>query len=517
MGIPSYFRKLTATYKTIIQSVLPVKPHILCFDFNCLIYRCLNSPTLRPYPGDIDPYDADIWESELLKEVIHTVKEVWSVAGSPKHVYIAVDGVVPMAKIRQQRVRRFKSAWLSQESNSVSWDKNAITPGTLFMEKLTTSLQGLVKKQGVNWILSSVNEPGEGEHKLLAHLRKNPKGPIVIYGLDADLILLSMLLSEEITQPIWLLRERQEFESKGTVTVTVTAPAPAPAPTATHTTEYSFLDIQELKANVHVSNWMSCINYVTLMSLMGNDFIPHSLTHKLSEDGHACVITELLAMKESDTWLVDINGSLNVSVLKSIAARWAVEETERMYRTIEKKQKQAHRGILQGMSQSEGLPLLWNVEQKLLQGKRLRNNWRDLYWDWMHENINREYVYNEYVKGVQWVISYYLGKPVDTDWIYPYWIPPLWSDISRVSSMSVEKTTSTIPPTPHEQLAMVLPLHSWALVRDPQLKSLPILYPQGWPTSFTFFSAGRKWLWECEARIPIITAGRIRELLKPNN
>jgi len=498
MGIPSYFRKITTTYTHIVQKVLPVKANTLCFDFNCLIYRCLQSPTLRPFPGYTDPQDAELWESELLSEIVHTVKGVWAAAGSPQNVYIAVDGVVPMAKIRQQRVRRFKSAWLSQQEGKMSWDKNAITPGTLFMEKLTTSLNALVKKHP-KWILSSVNEPGEGEHKLLAFLRKSPllcKTPIVIYGLDADLILLSMILSEEISQHIWLMRERQEFEAQ-----------------TDEANEYSFLDIASLKEKVHVTNWMTCINYVTLMSLMGNDFLPHSMTHKLSDDGHACIMKELQTMTETEAWLVNTTGSLNLPVLKGIAGRWAVEETERMYRMIEKKQKQAHRGVLPGMNPLEALPLTWNVEQLLLQGKRLRDTWRQVYWSWMHETVQREDVCTEYVKGIQWILAYYLGKPVDTEWMYPYWIPPLWSDISRIASLPFDSAKEVIPPSPQEQLSMVLPLHSWGLVRDPALKRLPLLCPQAWPTSFTFFSAGRKWLWECEARIPVLTAGRIRDLL----
>jgi 5'-3' exonuclease len=496
MGIPSYFRKITTTYSHIVQRVLPLKANTLCFDFNCLIYRCLQSPTLRPFPG-YSADDADLWEDELLKEVAVAVKEVWTSAGSPPNVFIAVDGVVPMAKIRQQRVRRFKSAWLSQQEATVSWDKNAITPGTAFMDKLTVALQGLVKKHGSKWILSSVQEPGEGEHKLLAFLRRSPElaGPVIIYGLDADLILLSMISSEE-GKNIWLMRERQEFEggSQGP-----------------EGQQYSFLDIAALKEKVHVTSWITCLNYVTLMSLMGNDFLPHSMTHKLSDDGHSCIMKELLSMKETDAWLVNGTGTLNLAVLKGITGRWACEETERMYRMIEKKGK-AQRGALPS-NPMEALPLTWNVEKEMLQGKRLRDDWRSVYWSWMNENVNKEHVCKEYVKGIQWILAYYLGKPVDTEWMFPYWIPPLWGDLARLSSLPLESAHSSVPPSPQEQLAMVLPLQSWGLVRDKRLKTLPLLCPQAWPVSFGFFSAGRKWLWECEARIPTLTAGRIRDLL----
>lgn len=68
-------------------------------------------------------------------------------------------------------------------------------------------------------------------------------------------------------------------------------------------------------------------------------------------------------------------------------------------------------------------------------------------------------------------------------------------------------------PNGQEQLAMVLPLSSWALIRDPELRTLPVKCPQLWPLQFSFFSAGRKWLWECEALIPVLTAGRLRHIL----
>ena len=132
----------------------------------------------------------DDWESILFKEIERVVKEVWTTAGKPKKVLIAVDGVVPMAKIRQQRVRRFKSAWLRTNN---SWDTNAITPGTKFMEKLGTVLKSIGSK--LNWIISDVTEKGEGEHKIMQWLRKETiTGPVIVYGLDADLILLSMLI-----------------------------------------------------------------------------------------------------------------------------------------------------------------------------------------------------------------------------------------------------------------------------------------------------------------------------------
>jgi hypothetical protein len=54
------------------------------------------------------------------------------------------------------------------------------------------------------------------------------------------------------------------------------------------------------------------------------------------------------------------------------------------------------------------------------------------------------------------------------------------------------------------------------LVRDKNLKRLPLYAPHMWPQAFSFFSFGRKWLWECEARVPVLTAAKIRQYLRDN-
>jgi len=491
MGIPSYFRKIIQAHPGCVSSTPPVEAAALCFDFNCLIYRCIRAPSMPPFPEEIEEQRG--WEDALLNEVCKTVKEVWITAGKPSEVLIAVDGVVPMAKIRQQRVRRFKSAWLRGNAAIVAWDSNAITPGTEFMDRLNVALDSLAKEHR-GWIISGVREEGEGEHKIMHWLRATiPKKPVIIYGLDADLIVLSMLVSEEIGIPIWLLREKQEFGITEHIS---------------DIQEYSFMDITELKKKLFIVGYSMAINYVALMSLMGNDFLPHSLTHKLADDGHELVLRELRSM--TSKWQLVDAGALQVSVLKDIVLRWASEEDTRMMQMIQKKRKPG-RPVEDPM---ESLPLEWNVEAELMSGRDLHADWRKAYYRWMHPSVDIHHVCQEYIYGCQWILDYYMGRSsINVNWMYPYWIPPLWSDLSRYSGTIEKHTDINAPPTPEEQLAMVLPLSSWGLIRDIGLKKAPILSPQLWPSSFTFFSAGRKWLWECEARIPVVTAGRLRELL----
>ena len=115
MGIPSYFKRLLQTKKTILLRELPIKVDALAIDFNCIVYTCLRSSELSPYPGLEDEQKHIEWEDEVLSVVCKNLKEIWDSAGNPRNVYVAVDGVVPMAKIRQQRMRRFKSVWWAEK------------------------------------------------------------------------------------------------------------------------------------------------------------------------------------------------------------------------------------------------------------------------------------------------------------------------------------------------------------------------------------------------------------------
>jgi 5'-3' exonuclease len=202
MGIPSYFRHLLQRYPQLLKDADDkTRGNILLVDFNCLIYQCIRSDLMPIYTSDTRIE----WERALLQVVMEYTKKVWVAAGKPPNVFIGVDGVVPMAKIRQQRLRRFKSRWMAGAERAAGvrkpgeehWDTNAITPGTEFMEKLGLALRDLASKHS-GWTVSAADEAGEGEQKLMAWVRANREGlsekRVTVYGLDADLIVLSLII-----------------------------------------------------------------------------------------------------------------------------------------------------------------------------------------------------------------------------------------------------------------------------------------------------------------------------------
>lgn len=174
-------------------------------------------------------------EEDMMLEVFAYTERVVNMIRPRKLLMMAIDGVAPRAKMNQQRSRRFRSAMEAREKeeekqaaleewkamglpvtdeaaqSKKAWDSNAITPGTPFMTLLAESLRYWVTKKmnhdpgwkNLQVIISDASVPGEGEHKIMDHIRRqrshpehDPNTKHVIYGLDADLIMLSLATHE---------------------------------------------------------------------------------------------------------------------------------------------------------------------------------------------------------------------------------------------------------------------------------------------------------------------------------
>jgi len=103
------------------------------------------------------------------------------------------------------------------------WDSNVITPGTEFMRRLSLHVKRFVEERMASsreWgkiqvIFSDASIPGEGEHKIIEHVRLqraqmdyDPNMVHVLHGLDADLIMLALATHE---MNFYILREEVVF------------------------------------------------------------------------------------------------------------------------------------------------------------------------------------------------------------------------------------------------------------------------------------------------------------------
>lgn len=524
MGIPSYFKHILDRYRYLLRPV-DSKATTLLLDFNCLIYGCIRDSKMPAYTYETE----GAYESALIRIIKDYVVMLWNLSGRPSEVYLAVDGVVPMAKIKQQRLRRFKSVWMTAKEREFGvrapgeevWDTNSITPGTLFMEKLSVELLKLCTGR-TGWVLSGAEEEGEGEQKLMAWIRaKDPRWfegqTIFIYGLDADLIILSMLHATTVgSKAKWnLLREAQEFSGR---------PASSPFLLLNVSDFVPILFPNPAEREQHL------LDYVAGMCLLGNDFVPHSIGIHLKDGGHDRLTEELYRLHSTGKYLVskDLNGShltWNMSALLSIVSSWATTEEADIVHSFKQKSLQRQRPRNENerkMLPVSNLPIVWADENRIYSTSEsiLYDGWQGLYYMEQGETTpvraDIQSRCESYCTGLQWILDYYTGQaPVSKEWMYAWTYPPLWSDLEQYLLSGV-KPRNTItdgnPLKPQEQLTLVLPLESFRLIRDPALKSVPSRIPYFWPKTFGFTSLGKRMFWECPPKIPILTPARLRAL-----
>lgn len=233
MGVPALFRWLAKKYPKIVQPVVVesldgIDPEALLeganpngiefdnlyLDMNGIIHPCCN-----PQNGS-----APATEAEKMIAIFEYIDYILAMIRPRKLLYLAIDGVAPRAKMNQQRSRRFRAAKErmaalsdapssddAKESHKAAFDSNCITPGTQFMDLVAQSLRFYVAERlgrvsawrDLKVIVSDASVPGEGEHKIVDYIRRqrldpshDPNTQHVIYGLDADLIMLSMATHE---------------------------------------------------------------------------------------------------------------------------------------------------------------------------------------------------------------------------------------------------------------------------------------------------------------------------------
>jgi 5'-3' exonuclease len=493
MGIPSYYKRLVDTVKGLVSRKHPGKVNTLWMDFNCLIYHCLRRPDMPSYSGNKDE-----WEEIFLNEIIHYTKKVVAEVKPVDGVFIAIDGVVPMAKMRQQRMRRFKSASFSDKE---SWDTNAITPGTAFMEKLRYKLEALCSKNK-GWKVSSADEPGEGEHKIMDQWRKITDTELkvnAVYGLDADLVVLSLLNGKS---PTWLFREDVEMGEIKRDDV--------------GEEQFTWFSIDSLRDFITAGSTCKTSfirDYCFAMSFLGNDFLPSSLSFKMREDGHDRLLD--LLMSSDHKQLIDASGEINTANLFVFLNKLALVEDARILAFINKKNRQANMiGTETGFGENNW-PLAERAENILLSGNTLKSTWQKIYLEgFFGKGTQVEDICSSYLYGVNWIWNYYRGKPVCYNWQNNWHLAPLWKWLANTKMP--EMSGILVKPEdilPAEQLALVLPPRSWHLIRGAREKKLIELAPWLYPKHYTYTSIGKRYFWECEAEIPIPNILQVKAIL----
>ena len=210
MGVSGLLRNVLKSYPSVHLPApnSKVKVNYLFLDFNAFIYN-----TIHSFPKDIvynftKNTNSSKYEERLVELVIlNTLDLVNNIVQPNKLLYIAIDGPPPLAKMVQQRERRYKNPWMQKLMKKhspekvvegLTYDTNRITPGTRLMAMLNDKFTEAInagKFGNISVVFDGSNIAGEAEHKYLKIIEEIAAAPddiFVIFSGDGDAILLSL-------------------------------------------------------------------------------------------------------------------------------------------------------------------------------------------------------------------------------------------------------------------------------------------------------------------------------------
>ena len=545
MGIPLFFRYLVNNY----DNLLTKKTHIpqttnLYLDLNCAIHYCCRE-VLKDNP--FQRSKQSILEHKMILNVIKYIELLVDYAQPQELLFIAIDGPAPKAKMVQQRQRRFKKFYEKKHTEEIKnrhqdnddkteeWDTNAITPGTLFMNKLSVTLKKNViqnpKLKHLQIVISDSNIPGEGEHKLLQHMKEkqsqtDSEAINVIYGLDADLIMLC--ISSKLDR-ILLLREAVEFDNR------------------IHVKGYKFLYLQidKLKEALlyeimirmdrhHLSDEeksMILDDYIFFSFLLGNDFIPHTPALSIKHEGIDLILDLYTRYyDEMKTNLVNVElKKINHDFLKGMFRDLGMMEDSKLQGFIKKRNKKRPPNKHYDSAMDRELDLLnlypqFNREREIFINSG-ELDWRDRFYSeifLVKEQYEIDKICHKYIEGIFWNFQYYNYGCCSWEWNFPYSQPPSFQDIYQylhnfISNINHIEIPKVRPCKPYEQLLMVLPAQSKELL--PKTYQQLMVDPNSdiieyYPKSYDIETTHKYYLWECQPILPYIITNTIRDTVK---
>lgn len=533
MGIPYafqyYYNKYNCQNELMIdfEKLANLNINFLFFDYNSLIHPCAQQILSANHDKYILIENIDdrtnIIERDIIQNCLNytrlLINQVLNTKqrGQIKNVYITIDGVAPRSKMNQQRERRYKSEFFKAgESNKSSlWDSNKITPGTTFMKKIRESLDKFkTELTDIDCVISDSNDIGEGEHKIMkiiSGLSSNAR--VCIYGLDADLIMLSLMNCNY--DKIILIRDNSFnnnlSEAKKVIDYL----------NINHLRRYICNDMLELlekhkgvKPNaIDLHNLV--YDYVLMCFLLGNDFLEHIPSLSIKKHG-----IDIIMRAYINSWkgfhlinkehIHNLPYIINLHYLKDIM--YNLKNSEIYFFNNFK---------------LDSLALNEHANYEILEQKDNVSFYKDdfikfteenyksryyMYYDIKNEDINNACL--NYIEGLYWIFGYYIGHIHNNwTWYYRYNNVPFCSDIFEFlrktqfnSIIAYVKKSEYLKPsqvyTPIKQLFMVLPKSS--LIRILKEMNYPVenlehtlfLYDKFYPTKICVDLYNKKYLWQ---------------------
>lgn len=504
MGIPGLFAWLIKKYsKLLLKYELLQHTDILYIDANCLFHPVCNKLQTDP----------ECTEEKMIEGILKHLDDIIKLVNPTKLTFISVDGVPPMAKICQQRKRRYKTVMDEIARNQIKikhgkqiskWTGINITPGTLFMDKLDNAIVNHYKNNN-QIVYSSYHNEGEGEHKIMDHIKNNlDNSQIIIYGLDADLIILSLGLLIGKSTRIYLLRDNIGER-------------------------LSYLNINEIltKFNEEINSFtlinnQSDISYylndiIFISYFLGNDFLPRLPTLNVRKNGGDLLLDIYIKCYNNNLKkLINNDCSINVDMLIDIFRSLSNSEldyfkmnnykhTKYNFNNDYEKDLWVYDNLFDNSINKDIISIL-NIDD--IKFKYYAHYLKT--YEHQEETINE--LCKKYIDGLIWILEYYIKGCKNWEWYYPYDHAPFPSDlykflINNKNYIKYKKYKATKPIDIETQLLLVIPPQYKTILEMKNIKTEKIFNSlktvEQYPISFTLDTFDNDQYWQCSPNLSL--------------
>jgi 5'-3' exonuclease len=545
MGIPSYFSYIVKNHPEIIRRFskeLQQNPagdgefiiNNLYLDCNSIIYDAVHNTKFSDITSDSSKI--------IISKVISKIEEYIALIAPTTCVFIAFDGVAPLAKLDQQRERRYKSWYQSDITQKIMnlkkadiWNTTAITPGTVFMSELNKAIKNhfdeVARDSSLKYIISTSDEVGEGEHKLFEFIRENPElhdsnTRSIVYGLDADLIMLS-INHLPVCPNIYLFRETPHF---------IQSIDRSLEPDKTYLLDIPLL-VEQIKNEMsgfvgdgEESDGMDVnivYDYIFICFFLGNDFMPHFPSINIRTGGvhkmmNAYKATFGTSVGGKDKYLTD-GKKINWKNVRTMVDFLAKNEVGFLKEELKMRDKRENHNLPtktqeEMFAKFEAIPTYERELEKYI--NPYKEGWENRYYQCLFgfdlaegpEKLGefKRAVCENYLSGLEWTMKYYTSGCPDWRWCYKYHYPPLMGDlIHHVPYFEREFLAGGdmgVAVTPLVQLCYVLPKPSLNLLPEKLLEKILKQHDRGhwYGTDCDFIWAFNKYFWESHVQLPEI-------------
>lgn len=484
MGILDFWRNYIGRLQGIHVERLSTC-NTIWLDLNSILYEILEV-SYKQDPNNVEEF-LEKFEKNLRKKLTD-ILEIFK----PQDILgIMVDGIAPMAKIVNQRIRRYRQNELkSGIKNFKDYTGKSFTPGTKFMIQIDKMIKKFIKNIEIEYtytnrlevIYSSHMEPGEGEQKIMRYFRegygnifKGREKKNIIVGNDNDLIILSLMTE---VNGIYILKN---IKNETMISID------------------NLKEVMDLPEEIENPYDDFCV----LVSFLGNDFIPRSpamdressfdlLLDSYRKKVKKGIVTKRIKSSKygSKKINIEINWELIKEILLEFTGNDGLIEMNQIYSRDTVTDILRENSIINGEFNGDIYRALWYHRVFAPRTSIITLNEEN----YLSEKKLSDMV-NNYLHGILWTLTYYnVGtEGINQEYYYKYdYAPLLWEIVNKNienDKYVVGRESGTIDYTVLENLFSVLSKISTNLlprVLRPLMKSTKIispisdLYPVNW-------------------------------------